>query len=420
MNDDVAISVENVSKKFCKSLKRSMFYGIQDIGRNALGMSSRSHSLRKNEFWAVDDVSFQVRKGETLGIIGANGSGKTTMLKLINGIFWPDKGKIAVRGRVGALISVGAGFHPILTGRENIYLNGAILGMTKEEIDDRYDEIIEFADIGDFIDAPVKYYSSGMFVRLGFSIAVNVEPEVLLIDEILAVGDLAFRNKSLRKLSKLREKAHSIVLVSHNLVHIRNLCSQTLVINEGKPMYIGETDEALSIYHDMARRKKLEVIEYQESGRPRLRQTSGDIEFKGSGIIDNSGSLTTTVNTGEAFTAFFDFVTQQDIEELYFSVGIRDEKGILCIFDLSNYKGKYTFDDISKGRYRLNVTFSGANLVPGVYFPVLTIRNGVTNETYERIFNLDSFRLEGDMLSTGILFCQSKWDLCSVDNNDQE
>ena len=147
MNDEIAIKVDNVSKKYCKSLKKSMLYGVRDITKNVFGLSSTSELLRKDEFWAVEDVSFEVKKGETLGIIGANGAGKTTILKLLNGIFWPDKGKITIKGKVGALIAVGAGFHPMLSGRENIYLNAAILGMSREEINRKFDAIVEFADI---------------------------------------------------------------------------------------------------------------------------------------------------------------------------------------------------------------------------------------------------------------------------------
>src|SRR3989338_5089706 len=189
MSDDIAIKVENVSKKFCRSLKDSMLYGMTDIGKNLIGLGSNSSVLRKNEFWAVEGISFEIKRGESFGLIGPNGSGKTTLLKMLNGIFWPDKGKITTRGRVGALIAVGAGFHPLLTGRENIYINGAILGINKKEVDEKFDPIVEFADIGNFLDAPVKHYSSGMYVRLGFSIAVHCDPEVLLVDEILAVGD---------------------------------------------------------------------------------------------------------------------------------------------------------------------------------------------------------------------------------------
>jgi len=192
MQNDVIVEVDHLSKKYCKSLRRSMRYGIEDIGRNLLGLRSRSGVLREGEFWALNNISFQIKKGEVVGIIGPNGSGKTTLLKLLNGIFWPDQGKITVCGKIGVLIELGAGFHPSLTGRENIYINAAILGMTKDEVNEKFDSIIDFADIGDFIDTPVKHYSSGMFVRLGFAVAVHSDPDILLIDEVLAVGDVQF------------------------------------------------------------------------------------------------------------------------------------------------------------------------------------------------------------------------------------
>ncbi len=182
-----------------------MWYGFRDILRDTAGLHPKSDRLRRKEFWAVDDVSFELRKGETLGIIGPNGAGKTTLLKMLNGIVLPDKGSLRIKGRVGALIQVGAGFHPQLTGRENIYINGAILGMGKREIDKKFDAIVEFADIGDFLDTPVKHYSSGMFVRLGFAVAVHCEPEILLVDEVLAVGDTGFQTKCFNKIGELKK-----------------------------------------------------------------------------------------------------------------------------------------------------------------------------------------------------------------------
>lgn len=249
MNDEVAIRVEHVSKKYCKNLKRSMLYGIKDIGMNTLGMSSHSDKLRKDEFWAVDDVSFEVKKGETLGIIGPNGSGKTTLLKMLNGIFWPDKGKITINGRVGALIEVGAGFHPMLTGRENVYINAAILGMTKEEVDEKFDDIVEFADIGDFLDTPVKFYSSGMFVRLGFAVAVHCEPDILLVDEILAVGDTAFRRKSSERMKELIEEGNkSIILISHNMQTVEAISDKAILLNGGEILTSGNLNDVIAKY----------------------------------------------------------------------------------------------------------------------------------------------------------------------------
>ncbi len=248
MDKDTVISVENVSKKYCKSLKRSMFYGAIDIGKNMLGLSSRSDQLRKDEFWALKDISFEVKKGETLGIIGPNGSGKTTLLKLINGIFWPDKGKITIRGRVGALIELGAGFHPLLTGRENVYINAAILGMTKKEVDEKFNEIIEFADIGDFIDTPVKYYSSGMLVKLGFSVAIHSNPDIILVDEVLAVGDIQFQAKCFSKIREFKENGKSIVLVSHDMSTIQKHTGKVILLHKGSIQSINAPVNVINTY----------------------------------------------------------------------------------------------------------------------------------------------------------------------------
>ena len=236
---DVLIKVEGVSKKYCKSLKESMSYGISDIGHNLLGLSSNSNELRKNEFWSVDDVSFEVKRGETLGLVGANGCGKTTMLKMINGIFWPDKGRITVRGRVGALMAVGACFNPLLTGRENVYIYGAILGLTKQEVDRKFDSIVDFSGIGDFLDSPVKNYSSGMYVRLGFAIAVHSHCDILLIDEILAVGDISFQSKCIDKIKELGKEGVTKVFVSHNFYAVEMLCQKSLYLNHGKILHYG-------------------------------------------------------------------------------------------------------------------------------------------------------------------------------------
>jgi len=249
MPADFAVKIEHVSKKYCRALKQSMRYGITDIARNMLALGSEPDKLRQKEFWAVDDVSFELKRGEALGIIGPNGSGKTSILKMINGIFWPDKGKITVKGRVSPLIEVGAGFHPLLTGKENIYINAAILGMTRKEVDIKFDAIVDFADIGDFLDSPVKHYSSGMCVRLGFAIAAHCEPEILLIDEVLAVGDAEFRTKCFEKISELTQNC-SVIVVSHNMTSIARVCSRCIVLKKGRTVLSAPTDEAIRYYED--------------------------------------------------------------------------------------------------------------------------------------------------------------------------
>jgi len=242
------LRVENLHKKFCRTLKHSMYYGIIDSVRSMLGLAYDTDRLRKNEFWALEDICFELHKGETLGVVGANGSGKSTLLRLITGIYPPDRGRITFRGRIGALIAVGAGFHPHMTGRENIYLNGTILGMTRREIDGQLDDIIAFADIGDFLEAPVSTYSSGMRVRLGFAIAIHSEPDILLVDEILAVGDIGFQLKCFNRLGELRQKGVATVLVTHNLHHITTFCTKVLVLNKGKKIFAGNVEEGLEVY----------------------------------------------------------------------------------------------------------------------------------------------------------------------------
>ena len=236
---DVLVSVDNVSKKFCRSLRKSMAYGIADLTKNLFGIRNDSTRLRTDEFWAARDISFELKRGEVLGLIGPNGSGKTTLLRLLAGIFPPDKGEITIRGRVGALIALGAGFHPHLTGRENVFLNGAILGLHHNELVEKFNEIVEFAEIAEFIDAPVSAYSSGMKVRLGFAIAAQMDPDILLIDEILAVGDVGFRAKCFNAIDRIMKRS-AVIFVSHNMAQVSRSCTKIMVMDRGKIEYEGE------------------------------------------------------------------------------------------------------------------------------------------------------------------------------------
>lgn len=232
-DSEIILEVDSVGKRFCRDLKRSLWYGLTDIANDCLGKSQGASDLRPKEFWALQDVSFTLRRGECLGLIGANGAGKTTLLRLISGLIKPDHGEVRRRGRMGALIALGAGFNPVLTGRENIYVNAAILGLTKCETDAKLDEIIAFADIGDALEAPVQSYSSGMTVRLGFAIAVNLEPDLLLIDEVLAVGDAAFRAKCYQHVSRNLKKC-AVILVSHSLPMLARYSTQLIHLDQGE------------------------------------------------------------------------------------------------------------------------------------------------------------------------------------------
>lgn len=260
MNDEVLVKVENVSKKFCRDLKRSLWYGVKDIASEMTGRTVDHDELRKDEFWAVKDVSFELRRGECLGLIGHNGAGKSTLLKVLNGLIKPDKGKITMKGRIGALIELGAGFNPILTGRENAYVNGQILGFSKKEIEAKFDSILEFADIGEFIDTPVQNYSTGMRVRLGFAVASQMEPDVLLIDEVLAVGDIGFRFKCYNTINLLLEKS-AVIFVSHAMPQVAKISTQIILMDHGKAKYMGSNvNEGISNYFKGFKGEDLRIL----------------------------------------------------------------------------------------------------------------------------------------------------------------
>jgi lipopolysaccharide transport system ATP-binding protein len=265
MSNEVLIKVEGVRKKFCRSLKKSLWYGVKDMGAEMLGGSRQRDHLRPDEFWAVNDVSFEVRRGECLGLIGRNGAGKTTLLKMLNGLIKPDHGRIEMHGRVGALIALGAGFNPILTGRENIYVNGSVLGLTKNEIDAKLDDIIDFAEIQEFIDMPVQSYSSGMQVRLGFAVATAMEPDVLLLDEVLAVGDIAFRTKCFVRISSLLSKA-AVIFVSHSEEQLIRICSSGIVLKQGEIAHAGPLKDCLNIYRESQSENETPLVTYHGDG----------------------------------------------------------------------------------------------------------------------------------------------------------
>lgn len=263
---DVLVKVEGVGKIFCRDLKRSLWYGLQDSLRELrpghprkLGPDGRP-ILRRDEFWSNQNISFVLRRGECLGLIGHNGAGKTTLLKMLNGLIKPDTGSITMRGRVGALIALGAGFNPILTGRENVYVNGSVLGLSRKEIDDKFDEIVDFAEIGDFIDAPVQTYSSGMQVRLGFAVATIINPEVLLVDEVLAVGDAKFRMKCIDRISALIRNNTAVIIVSHSMTSIQRVCTRAIVMSGGRIHFDGQVALGICAYESLALSAELPLI----------------------------------------------------------------------------------------------------------------------------------------------------------------
>ncbi|MFZ4455569.1 MAG: polysaccharide ABC transporter ATP-binding protein [Bacteroidales bacterium] len=293
MNEDILIEVDHVSKRFCKDLKRSILYGFSDSMKAIVGKSLDTTTLRKDEFWAVKDVSFQLRRGECLGLIGHNGAGKSTLLKMLNGLIRPDHGQITIRGKIAALIELGAGFNPILTGRENIYNNGAVLGFTKDEITDKIDDIIDFAEIREFIDSPVQNYSSGMKVRLGFAIAAQMEPDVLLIDEVLAVGDIGFTIKCLNRISELIKQC-AVIFVSHTMPQVARIASHGLLMNKGLvQMYSSNVPNVIQEYYLHFKNQKTAILGTRSATIHKLDITSASnfSNINGENAISNTDDI---------------------------------------------------------------------------------------------------------------------------------
>lgn len=250
MSNDWSIRAEGLSKKFGRSLSSSMRYGLRDSIATLFGRRVAGEVLRDDEFWAVKGVSFELKRGDSLGIMGVNGSGKSTLLRLLTGVYRPDVGRVTLRGTTGALIAAGAGFAPMLTGRENIYVNGALLGMRAATIKKRLDEIISFAELEGFLDMPVKNYSSGMVVRLGFAIAAVSEPEILIVDEVLAVGDINFQKKCYDYLFRLKRQGSTIVLVSHSIGAIWSVCDRGLFMRKGAAAALDTVENIVKLYDE--------------------------------------------------------------------------------------------------------------------------------------------------------------------------
>jgi lipopolysaccharide transport system ATP-binding protein len=250
MSDQWTVRAEGLSKKFGRSLKSSMRYGLLDSLTQLRGRRVAGEELREGEFWALKDVSFELNRGDSLGIMGVNGSGKSTLLRLLTGVYRPDVGRVSLRGTTGALIAAGAGFAPMLTGRENIFVNGALLGMSRATIEKRIDEIIAFAELEGFLDMPVKNYSSGMVVRLGFAIAAMSEPEILIVDEVLAVGDINFQKKCYDYLFRLKRQGTTIVLVSHSIGAIWSVCDRGLFMRRGEAAALDTVENVVKAYDE--------------------------------------------------------------------------------------------------------------------------------------------------------------------------
>jgi len=328
------------------------------------------------DFWALKDVSFEVPAGTTFALVGHNGSGKSTMLKTLARILRADQGSVEVKGKVSALLELGAGFHPELSGRENVYLNGAILGLSKRELDKRFDDIVGFAGLERFIDSPVKNYSSGMYVRLGFSVAINVDPDVLLIDEVLAVGDEEFQRKCLERVADLRDAGKTIVVVTHALSTVRNLCDQAIWLEAGEARALGAAADVADAYLGEVH------VDRQVDGEGGARWGSGDVRITDVALLDAGGRQASKVCTGDPMTIRLSYETDGALEGPVFGVAIHTLEGI-HITGPNTREGGVDIDRI-EGRGHVDLHVDRLMLLPGAYDVSATC----TDRTISHVFDM--------------------------------
>ena len=399
MNDDLLIKAENVSKKFCRTLKRSLWYGLQDVAGEMMGQSGGHNSLREGEFWSLNDVSFELRRGECLGLIGPNGAGKSTLLKILNGLIKPDQGKITMRGRVGALIELGAGFNPVLTGRENIYINGAILGFSKEEITRKLDAIIDFSELSEFIDTPVQSYSSGMRVRLGFAVAAQMEPDVLLIDEVLAVGDIGFRSKCYSRLADLIERC-AVIFVSHQMYFVNRLSSSAMLLNRGEKTFHGEPAEAIAAYNSL--------FEHQQ----KVIQEDNETCVENVELLNSMNCQATTFNWCDPLSVEFDLSVSQKYEEVSVSVTFMGQDGTLAAQCHSSYNNFIIHNAGKKTRVRLDIDCLDLN--PGQYYLNMIVYDKTDNRQLFWLYAGHKFEVSGNFCGGASTQYKGNWQVVRI------
>jgi lipopolysaccharide transport system ATP-binding protein len=369
---DIAISVERLSKRYLigRRTERERYVALRDVMmRSVRNFARRSGDMLRGrqiiegdsieDFWALRDVSFEVRRGEVIGIIGRNGAGKSTLLKILSRITEPTEGRARLKGRVASLLEVGTGFHPELTGRENIYLNGAVLGMSRADIRRRFDEIVAFADVDDYLDTPVKRYSSGMHVRLAFAVAAHLEPEILVVDEVLAVGDAEFQKKCIGRMDAAAKDGRTVLLVSHDMRRVASLCGRGILLNAGRVVRDGGMSEVIDAY--LARRAT--------SASADLRQRrdvtgSGDARFQSLELFRN-GRPATTFEPGDAMVQRFEIKVTRPVRGALVSSSVSTADGVLVLECMNNEAGFVW--NAERGTVTLAMTIDRLNLCPGAY-----------------------------------------------------
>jgi lipopolysaccharide transport system ATP-binding protein len=412
---DIAISCENLGKRYrigqperYGALRDTLTNAIaapfrrlraKTNGTNSNETNSYDHTPSDDSFWALKDVSFDVRQGEVVGIIGRNGAGKSTLLKILSRITRPTQGEVKINGRVGSLLEVGTGFHPELTGRENIFLNGAILGMRKAEIARKFDEIVAFAEIEKFIDTPVKRYSSGMYVRLAFAVAAHLEPEILIVDEVLAVGDVAFQRKCLGKMEDVARHGRTVIFVSHNMSAVQNMSSHSIYLDRGQKRVEGETNYVINKY----------LSDIKADAKPSLlrertdRLGSGRVRIVGFYVQDRYGERQSSLKAGEDYTFVMEYEKadeEEEISNVVGSIAIKDTNNQWVMLVRSNFTNEnFLLPPRKCGKVECRV--EDFNLTVGMYNAILFLSHGET-EVLDQVDNAAEINVAGgDYFRTG-------------------
>ena len=416
MKPENAIEVRDVRKKF------KVYYDKGSQLKERILFRKRN---RYEERWVLNGISFDVKKGEAIGLIGHNGCGKTTTLKLLTRIMYPDSGTIQMRGRVSSLIELGAGFHPDMSGRENIYTNASIFGLTKKEIDERMDDIIEFSEMEPYLDNPVRTYSSGMYMRLAFSVAINVNADILLIDEILAVGDINFQAKCFNKLREIKAEGTTIVIVSHSLGQIEQICDRTIWIHDGKIKAEGKPRDIHPQYMDFMGQKRQEISEKEttrqeektgkkagerkeDSPEEKKRWGNGYARIQQINMLDEKGKRQKTFVTDSKIVIEMDYKVNQTVKNAVFGIGIFTKDGKQCYGTNTRIDQLAEFDLTKDGT--MHITLDKVNLLPGVYLLDVAIESDVGNpvDYFREAYTFEMYSAIGDV---GMVRLDHQWDI---------
>ena len=371
-----AVIVDGVSKRFRLYHERNQSLKVTIM---------RRRRSRVEEFWALRDVSLEVPAGTTMGLVGENGSGKSTLMKCITRILRPDAGSVTVNGKASALLELGAGFHPELTGRENVFLNGSILGLSRRQIDRKFDQIVDFAGLSQFVDQPVKNYSSGMYVRLGFSVAINVDPDVLLVDEVLAVGDEAFQRKCQEKFVDLKAQGKTIVLVSHDLEAVQNLCDHAAWLDHG---HVKLVDRARRVADEYV--STVQVDRTTDEASAHARWGSGEAHIDAVELLGDDGTPLTRLRTGQSVTVRFHCTFHQQVERPVLGIAITTLEGVVVAGP--NTRNADCVPDRLEGRGHVDLHIERLMLVPGTYEATVAIHDYAEVHPYDfrhRLFRFD-------------------------------